>query len=100
MKFSAVGRAHLLESLIKLRGDEPCAKWSLKYLRPSVRALLMKVTAGERLPPELVRVVLSGCVKVAALRTVVFTIPTKAEGLRIQSSDIILGEPGVGKGQS
>ena len=36
--------------------------------------------------------------KVAALRSVVCTIPTKSRGLRIQSSDIILGEPGLGKG--
>ena len=27
-------------------------------------------------------------------------IPSKEEGLRIQTSDIILGEPGVGKGQA
>ena len=100
MKFNGVGRCHLQDSFRKLRGDEPCAKWSLKYLRPSVRALIMKVTAGVRFPPELIRIVLSGCVKVAALRSVVYTIPTKAEGLRIQTSDIILGEPGVGKGQS
>ena len=34
------------------------------------------------------------------MRAVVKTIPTKEKGLRIQTSDIILGEPGVGKGQS
>ena len=65
-----------------------------------MRGLLLKVSAGERLPPEFIRVVLGGCLKVACLRTVVFTIPSKEEGLRIQTSDIILGEPGVGKGQS
>ena len=43
---------------------------------------------------------LAGCLKLAALKTVVFTIPSKERGLRIQSSDIILGEPGVGKGQA
>ena len=38
--------------------------------------------------------------KVAALKAVVYTIPSKAKGLRVQTSDIILGEPGVGKNQS
>ena len=42
--------------------------------------------------------VLAGCVKVAALRAVIFTIPSKRRGLRVQTTDIILGEPGVGKG--
>ena len=42
--------------------------------------------------------VLAGCVKVAALKTVVFTIPSKRRGLRVQTMDIILGELGVGKG--
>ena len=41
---------------------------------------------------------LAGCVKSAALRATVFTIPTKSKGLRIQSSDVVLGEPGIGKG--
>ena len=58
----------------------------------------MKIAAGERIPPEYVRVVLAGCLKVAALRAVVFTIPSKGRGLRVQTTDIILGEPGVGKG--
>ena len=43
---------------------------------------------------------LAGCLKVGALNAKVFTIPSKSEGLRIQTSDIILGEPGVGKGQA
>ena len=72
--------------------------YSLKFLRPIVRGLILKIAAGERICPEFIRVVLSGCLKVAALRTVVFRIPTK--GLRIQSSDVILGEPGVDKGQA
>ena len=72
--------------------------YSLQYLRPSVRGLLLRVSAGERIPPEFVRVVLAGCLKVASLRSVVHTIPSKEKGLRIQTSDIILGEPGVGKG--
>ena len=65
-----------------------------------MRALLIKVAAGERIPPEFIRVALAGCLKVACLRTVVKTIPTKEKGLRIQSSDIVFGEPGVGKGQA
>ena len=58
------------------------------------------MSVGGRIPPEFVRVVISGCLKVAGLRTVVFTFPSKEKGLRIQTSDIILGEPGVGKGQA
>ena len=65
-----------------------------------MRGLLLKLSAGEQLPPEFNRVVLGGCLTVACLRTVVFTIPSKEEGLRIQTSDIMLGEPGVGKGQA
>ena len=72
----------------------------MQYLRPAVRALLLKIACGERIPPEFVRIVLAGCLKGASLRAVVKTIPTKEKGLRIQTSDIILGEPGVGKGQS
>ena len=35
------------------------------------------------------------------MRTFVYyTIPSKEKGLRIQTSDIVLGEPGVGKGQA
>ena len=70
------------------------------FLRPMVRGLLLTVAAGERIPPEYVRVVLGGCLKVGALKTVVYTIPFKAEGLRVRHSDVILGEPGVGKGQA
>ena len=99
MKFSAVGRAKLAKSLQTLRDEQSSAKYSLKFLRPTVRGLLFKVSAGERLPSEFIRVVLGGCLKVASLRSVVFTMPSKQEGLRIQTSDVILGEPGVGKGQ-
>ena len=72
----------------------------MQCLRPSVRAVLLKVAAGERFPPEFVRVVLSGCLKVGSLNATVYTIPSKSKGLRIQTSAIILGEPGVGKGQA
>ena len=60
---------------------------------------MLKVAAGERIPPEFIRIALSGCLKVSCLKATVFTIPSKSKGLRIQTSDIILGEPGVGKGQ-
>ena len=72
----------------------------VQCLQPSVRAVLLKVVGGERVPPGFVRVVLTGCLKIGALNATVFTIPSKAQGLRIQTSDIILGEPGVGKGQA
>ena len=62
-----------------------------------MRAVLLKVAGGERIPPEFVRAVLAGCLKVGALNSTVFTMPSKSRGLRIQTSDIILGEPGVGK---
>ena len=100
MKFSPVGRAHLTESLVRIRGDQSSAKYSLRYLRPSLRGLIQSISAGERIPPEFVRVVLCGCLKTACLRTVVYTIPSKENGLRVQVSDIVLGEPGVGKGQA
>ena len=65
-----------------------------------MRAVLLKVAGGERIPPVFVRAVLAGCLKVGALNATVFTMPSKSRGLRIQTSDIILGEPGVGKGQA
>ena len=97
-KFTSIGRKHLTDSLLRPLGDDCSPKYSLTYLRPELRATLLKIAAGERVHPELTRVVLAGCVKVAALRAVVYTRPTKTKGLRIQSSDIILGEPGLGKG--
>ena len=38
--------------------------------------------------------------KVGSVLAEVKTMPSKDKGLPIQSSDIILGEPGIGKGQS
>ena len=70
------------------------------YLCPKVRALLLRVSAGERIPPEFVRIALSGCLKVAVLKALVKIIPSRAKGLRVQTSDIVFGEPGVGKGQA
>ena len=100
MKFSFVGRKHLADGLNSMRGDMTCAEYSIKYLRPIVRGMILNISSGARIIPEFIRVVLSGCLKVAALKAVVHTLPSKAKGLRIQSSDIILGEPGLGKGQA
>ena len=100
MKFSSVSRSHLTDSIKGMRGDMSGAKYSVLFLRPIIRGLLLTVAAGERIPLKFVRVVLGGCLKVGALKTVVYTIPSKAEGLRVQHSDVILGEPGVGKGQA
>ena len=33
-----------------------------------------------------------------ALRAEIYTKPNKQDGLRIQSSEVFLGEPGIGKG--
>ena len=51
-KFSPVGRCHLKESITRMRGDMSGASYSLKYLRPIVRGLLLAIAAGERIPPE------------------------------------------------
>ena len=97
-KFSTIGRAHFSQSLSNIFKGKSSARFSLEYIRPKTRAILFQIASGERIHPEFVRVNLSGCVKAACLRSVVFTIPTKSRGLRIQSSDVILGEPGTGKG--
>ena len=99
-KFSSVGRSHLAQRLQELRNGDSSAKFALKFLRPAVRGMLLSVAAGERIPPEFIRVVLSGCLKVASLSAVVYTIPSKPKGLRIETTDFIFGEPGVGKGQA
>ena len=72
--------------------------FTVEYLRPKLRSVLLKVAGGEGFHPAFVRVNLSACVKLACLRPVVYTIPTKAKGLRVQSSDVDLGEPRLGKG--
>ena len=97
-KFSNIGRANFNESLKAIAKDSSSARFSVEYLRPMVRCVLLKVAGGEGVHPEFVRVNLSSCVKLACLRAVVYTIPTKAKGLRVQSSDVVLGEPGLGKG--
>ena len=97
-KFSNVGRAHFTTSLRAIAEGMCSARFSVQYLRPKVRCVVLKIAGGEGVHPEFVRVNLSSCVKLACLRAVVYTIPTKAKGLRIQSSDVVLGEPGLGKG--
>ena len=64
----------------------------MQYLRPAVRALLLKIACGERIPPEFVRIVLAGCLKGASLRAVVETIYSKEKSLRIQTSGKIFGK--------
>ena len=97
-KFSIVGRSHLSRTLTELAKPHSSARYSVQYLSPEVRGVLLAVAAGEGIHPEIVRVNLAGCLKLAALRAVVYTIPSKARGLRIQSSDVLFGEPGLGKG--
>ena len=74
MKFTLVARAHLADGLIKLRNGECGAKYSLKCLRPAVRGMILSVVAGERIPPEFIRIELAGCLKVASLKAVVHTL--------------------------
>ena len=99
-KFSNAGRSHSSDALRAMRPDVSSARFSVQYLRPKVRAVLLKISAGERVHPEIIRINLSGCVKSACLKAVVFTIPSKVKGLRIQSTDVFLGDPGLGKGLS
>ena len=93
-------RKHLADCLNSMLGNITLAEYSIKYPRPIVRGMILNISSGERILPEFIRVVLSGCLKAAALKAVVHTIFSKAKGLRIQSSDIILGEPCVGKGRA
>ena len=73
--YSPVARTHLVESFVRIGEGQCSSKFSLKYLRPSVRSWLVHISVGERIPPEFVRVVLAGCLKAAGLRTFVHTIP-------------------------
>ena len=97
-RFSNVGRAHFSDALRAIRKDMSSARFSLQYLRLRVRAALLRIAAGERIHPEIVKLNLSSCVKTACLKAVVFTMPSKKEGLRMQCSDVFLGDPGLGKG--
>ena len=84
MKFSVVAQRHLSERLVKSRGDF-FARWSVEYLGPAIRALLLKIAAGERIPPEYVLTCLAGCLKVGSVSAEVKTMPSKDKGLRIHS---------------
>ena len=70
----------------------------MSKLRPKVRTFLLRIAAGESVHPEIVRMQMGVFVKSAVLRAEVFSIPTKIEGLRMQSSEVHIGAPGVGKG--
>ena len=97
-KFTVVGRAHFIDSLKGHAGDYSSARYSVQHLRPCVRSVLLQVAGGEGIHPEIVRLNLASCVKSCSLRSEVFTIPSKCNGLRIKSSDVFLGPPGLGKG--
>ena len=97
-KFSPLGRHKLEEGLASLAKPLTSAHYAVQHLRPALRLLLLAVTAGECIHPEIVRMQLGVFVKSAALRAEVFSIPSKKEGLRMQSSEILIASPGVGKG--
>ena len=97
-KFSSLGRQNFESSLEKIHGESSSAEFALLKLRPALRSFLLAVAAGEAIHPELVRMQLGVFVKSAVLRAQVFVIPCKADGLRLQSSEIHIASPGVGKG--
>ena len=96
--FSPLGRHKLEKGLADLAKPRTSAHYAVQHLRPCLRLLLLAVTAGECIHPEIVRMQLGVFVKSAALRAEVFSITSKAEGLRLQSSEILVASPGVGKG--
>ena len=55
-KFTNVGRARFSDALRGIRKDLSSARFSLQYLRPRVRASLLRMAAGERIHPEIVRI--------------------------------------------
>ena len=97
-KFTNLGRRTFERNLENICRDQPSAKYSLINLRPKLRSLILKIAAGERIHPEIIRTWLGVFVKSAVLRAEVFTIPTKEEGLRTQSSEVHIACSGVGKG--
>ena len=78
MKFSIIGRSHLSKSLSDLAKPHFSARFSVEYLRPEVRGVLVVVAAGEGIHSEIVRVNLAGCLKLAALRAVVYVFNREA----------------------
>ena len=97
-KFTTVGRHKFESSLVEIFGDISTAQYCLSKLRPKVRTFLLKIAAGESIHPEIVRMQMAVFVKSASLRAEVFTMPSKTVGLRVQSSEVHIGAPGVGKG--
>ena len=97
-KFSSLGRRNFESSLENIHGNISSAEFALVKLRPAVRSFLLAVSAGEAIHPELVRMQMAVFVKSAVLRAQVFLLPHKADGLRLQSSEIHIASPGVGKG--
>ena len=56
------------------------------------------MAAGEAIHPEIVRMQLGVFVKSAILNAEVYTMLEKECGLRVQSSEVHIAGPGVGKG--
>ena len=59
---------------------------------------MLAVAAGDAIHPEIVRMQLGVFVKSAVLNAEVYTMPEKECGLRVQSSEVHIAVPGVGKG--
>ena len=56
-KFSSIGRRHFREALKGLAGDFRMVRFPIEYyLRPRIRAVLLKVVAGKGRHPEFLRV--------------------------------------------
>ena len=98
VKFSPLGRQKLEEELEKLHEGVSSVEYVFRYLRPFIRKVIIAITAGEGVHPEVIRMQLGVFVKSAALRATVYTIPSEENGLRLQSSKVHIGVPGVGKG--
>ena len=87
-KFNTLGRQKLESSLEDIFGNISTAQYCLSKLRPKVRTFLVRITAGESIHPEIVRMQIGVFVKSAVLRAEVFTMPEKKDGLRLQSSEV------------
>ena len=97
-KFSSLGRQNFESPLENIHDVTSSAEFALLKVRPALRSFLLSVAAGESIHPELVRMQMGVFVKSAVLRAQVFVIPCKDDGLRLQSSEIHIAAPGVGKG--
>ena len=56
---------------------------------------MLRLAGGQGIHPEIGRLILGSCVKLGLLRAEIYTKPKKQDGLRIRSSEVFLGEPGV-----